>query len=128
MVLGCGKKESDAETGAEAAVSQDRIDATRDALAGDMDRIDVGRLTKTHIGRQCVVTAQTPADAKFGPPPPPPPGMVHRLGQTTIYCGELEDISPDEVTVRAPYPTAGNNKSLKIARVDIQSIHLAKSP
>jgi hypothetical protein len=52
--------------------------------------------------------------------------MVRLFGQTTIYRGELGDVSPESLTVQAAYPPAGNYKKLKIAKEDIQSIHLAR--
>ena len=50
--------------------------------------------------------------------------MMRLLGQTTIYRGELDDVTPDSLTIRAAYSTAGHYKKLEIAKEDIQSIHL----
>jgi hypothetical protein len=91
-----------------------------------MEKVTFDDLQKPHIGKICVVTARTMEDRTQLGPPPPPPGMVHLFGQTTIYRGELGDISPESLTIRAAYPTAGKYKKLKIAKEDIQSIHLAQ--
>ena len=126
MLPGCKKKSAASGSGAGAAtVGQDQIDAVRDAMTRDMQEVSFTSLTRTHIGRKCVVTARTIEDTtKLGPPPPL--GMVRLMGQTTIYRGEIDDVSPGGLTVRAAYPTPGNFKKLKIAKEDIQSIHVAK--
>ncbi len=54
--------------------------------------------------------------------------MVYRLGQTTIYKGEIEQVLPGSLKIRAPYPTSGRYKIIEIPRSDIQSLHVAKSP
>lgn len=74
ILPGCKKKDdgNGLDPGV-APVSQNRIDATRDAMTGDMQKVSFAALTEAHLGRQCVVTARTMADtAKLGPPPPPP--------------------------------------------------------
>jgi len=127
VLSGCEKKGGDNGPGSgEATVSQDRIDAVRDAMTRDMQPVPFASLHETHLGRQCVVTARTMTDTTKLGPPPPPPGMVHLMGQTTIYRGELDEISASSLTLRAAYPTPGNFKTLEIAKEDILSIHLAK--
>ena len=118
---GCKKKDATTDAGA-ATVSQTQIDAARDVMTRDMQAIAFGSLKQSHTGKTCVVTART---TQLGPPPPPL-GMVRLLGQTTIYRGELDDVSSDSLTIRAAYPTAGRYKKLEIAKEDIQSIHLAR--
>ena len=126
MLPGCKKKDTASGSGTEAAtVSQAQIDAARDAMTRNMQKVSFGRLTQTHIGRKCVVTARTMDTAQLGPPPPPP-GMVRLLGQTTIYRGDLDDISSVGLVIQAAYPTPGNYKRLEIAKEDIESIHVAQ--
>jgi len=125
VVSGCKKKGATTDPGT-ATISQDQIDAARDGMTHDMQEIDFGSLKKTHAGKKCVVTARTMEDTAQLGPPPPPPGMVRLLGSTTIYRGELDDVSPGSLTIRAAYPTPGHYKRLEIAKEDIQSIHLAK--
>ncbi|MBN2128016.1 MAG: hypothetical protein JW741_00900 [Sedimentisphaerales bacterium] len=124
-VSGCKEKDttSDSDPG-QATVSQAEIDAVRDAVTRNMRKITFGDLRTAPVGTKCVVTARTMEDRAQLGPPPPPPGMVRLLGQTTIYRGELDGVAPDGLTIRAAYPTAGNYKKLKIAKEDIQSIHL----
>lgn len=123
-VWGCKKK--NATPGPETAtVDQAQIDAARDVMARNMQAMAFTSLKKTHVGRKCVVTARTMQDRSQLGPPPPPPNMMRLLGQTTIYRGELDDVAPESLTIRAAYPTAGNYKKLTIAREDIASIHLA---
>jgi hypothetical protein len=124
VAAGCKKKGTTTSPGT-TAISQDQIDAARDMLTRDMQKMAFTSLKKTHVGKNCVVVARTMEDtAKLGPPPPPL-GMVRLLGQTTIYRGELDDVSSGSLTIRAAYPTAGRYKKLEIAKEDIQSIHLA---
>jgi len=51
--------------------------------------------------------------------------MVRTVGQVTFYAGELDGVSPDGLTIRKAYPTAGTFKKVEIPKGDIQSIHLA---
>ncbi len=51
--------------------------------------------------------------------------MVRTVGQVTFYAGELDGVSPDGLTLRKAYPTAGHFKKVEIPQGDIQSIHLA---
>ena len=123
VVSGCDKKSGSDQGGA--TVSQADIDAVRDAMTRDMQKVAFSSLDKTHIGRTCVVTAQTMEDSAQLGPPPPPPGMLRVLGSTTIYNAELDAVDADSLTVRAAYPTSGKYKKIEIAEEDIQSIHLA---
>lgn len=127
VLPGCKKKGVASGSGPGAAtVSQEQIDEVRDAVTRNMQKVSFASLTKGHVGRTCVVTARTMEDTTKLGPPPPPPGMVRLMGQTTLYRGELDDVSPDGLTIRAAYPTPGNFKKLQIAKEDIQSIHLAE--
>ncbi len=124
-VWGCKKK--DTTTGPETTtISQDQIDGVRDAMTRGMKVTAFSSLKKTHVGKTCVVTARTMEDKAQLGPPPPPFGMVRVLGQTTIYQGELNDVSSDSLTIRAAYPSPNHYKNVEIARDDIQSIHLGK--
>ena len=49
------------------------------------------------------------------------------MGSTTLYTGELTDVSPGAIRIRAAYPTSGNYKYVEIAPGDIQSIHLGEA-
>ena len=123
-VSGCKKK--DTTTGPEVGtISQDQIDGARDAMTSGMQAIAFSSLKETHVGKTCVVMARTMEDKAQLGPPPPPFGMVRLLGQTTIYQGELNDIAPGTLAIRAAYPTPGHYKKLEIVKEDIQSIHLA---
>jgi len=126
-VSGCKERDTTtASDSGQATFSQADIDAARDMITRGMRKVAFGDLKTTPVGTKCVVTARTMEDRAQLGPPPPPPGMVRLLGQTTIYRGELDDISSDSLTIRAAYPTAGNYKRLKITQQDIQSIHLAQ--
>jgi hypothetical protein len=119
-ICGCRKKESEPAPQA-AGPGAAQVAAVRDALTRGMHSVSFDKLTKTDVGKRCVVAARsTPI-----PPPPPPLGMVRIMGPTTMYAGELNDVLPEAVKIRAPYPTSGNYKYIEIARSDIQSIHLA---
>jgi hypothetical protein len=120
-VSGCKKKESEpVQTSQRAGPSPAEIAAVRDVLTRGMQQINLDELAKTHVGKRCVVTARSIPIS----PPPPPLGMARIMGATTLYAGELADVSADGIKIRAPYPTSGNYKHVEIARADIQSIHL----
>jgi len=120
-LLGCGKKESEPAVPQAVGPSAAEIAKVRDALARGMQPVSLDKLTKTHVGKRCVVAARTVPI----PPPPPPLGMVRIMGPTTLYMGELSDVSPEAIRIGATYPTSGNHKYIDIARVDIQSIHVS---
>ncbi|MHC4518688.1 MAG: hypothetical protein ACYTAS_08885 [Planctomycetota bacterium] len=120
-LAGCQKKNASGRS-----VSAEDIKAVRDVLARRMSEIAVDELSATHTGKKCVVVAHMPAGGYKPTPPPPPRGMVHLMGQTVIYCGELDAVSGDSITVRAAYPTPGNYKRIDIPRADVQSCHLAR--
>ena len=123
-VSGCDKKGGTGDSGAgDAAFSQADINAVRDAMARDMQRVAFSSLDQTHVGRTCVVMAQTMTAEKQASPPPP--GMLRIMGSTTIYSAELDAVGADSLTVRAAYPTSGKYKRIEIAEEDIQSIHMA---
>ncbi len=73
------------------------------------------------------MTTQTANEKVGGDSAPPPLGMVHKLGQTTIYKGEIQEVLADSLKIRAAYPTSGRYKTVEIPRADIQSLHVAKS-
>ncbi len=120
-LFGCRKKETAPVQGPQTAgPGAAEIAATRDALTRGMQPISFNKLDKTHIGRRCAVVARSVPI----PPPPPPLGMARIMGPTTLYMGELNDVLPDAVKLRAPYPSSGNYKYVEIPRADIESVHL----
>jgi hypothetical protein len=124
---GCGKKSDTAQNGTgPAPVSAEQIAAVRNALAKGMQPVTFVNVKSSHVGKQCLIEARTPEGGVRITPPPPPLGMVQTVGQVTFYRGELDSISPDGLTLRKAYPTAGNFKKLEIPKGDIQSIHLAQ--
>jgi hypothetical protein len=119
---GCKKKESvPAQPVQAVGPSAAEVARIRDGLTRGMRPMDISKLSKTQIGKRCVVVARSVPI----PPPPPPLGMVHIMGPTTLYVAELSDISPEALKIRAAYPTSGNYKHIEIARADIESIHLS---
>ena len=102
------------------------VAAVRDAMTRGMQEVASDSLAAVHIGRQCVVTARTADDDTSTDQAPPPLGMVRKLGQMTLYKGEIQEVSPDTLKIRAAYPTSGRYKTIEIPRSAIQSIHLAK--
>ena len=91
-----------------------------------MEQVAFDSLVAGHVGRQCVVTARAADDGTGRDQAPPPLGMVRKLGTTAIYKGEIQEVSPDGLKIRAAYPTSGRYKIIEIARSDIQSIHVAR--
>lgn len=118
---GCKPKESETAQPRQAGgPGPAEIIAARDALTGGMQPISFDKLARTHVGKRCVVTARSVPLA----PPAPPLGMVRMMGSTTIYSGEVHEISPGSLRIRAAYPTSGNLKIIEIPREDIQAVHL----
>lgn len=126
-VSSCKREQNEAdESQPTAGPTPSQVAEAVEAITKGMQTTPFGSLSDTHVGQQCVVvTHSSNEDTRMGPPPPPL-GMVRRLGQTTIYKGELCGRSPDGLKIRAAYPTSGNYKTVEIARADIQSVHLAK--
>ncbi len=117
-VFGCRKKETAPAQAPQAlGPGTAEIAAARDALTRGMQPISFDKLEKTHIGRRCVVAARSVPI----PPPPPPLGMARIMGPTTLYMGELNDLSPDALKIRAPYPYSGNYMYVEILRSDMES-------
>ena len=102
------------------------IAAVRDTMTRGMQEVAFDSLAAAHVGKQCVVTARQAGDGAGGDHAPPPLGMVRKLGQTTLYKGELQELSPDRLKIRAPYPTSGRYKTIEVPRSDIESIYLAQ--
>lgn len=125
-VPGCKRKETDRPSEAGAPLPAD-VASVRDALVSGMEVVTPSELTERHIGQPCVVTAHTPPGGSPVGPPPPPLGMVRRIGRTTtIYKGQIESISADRLTVRAPYPGSDQYKIIEVPRAHIESVHLSK--
>jgi hypothetical protein len=121
---GCGKK-GDAKKGSNPKpVSDEEIAGVRKALAQGMQPIGFTNIKSTQVGKGCLVEAQTPDGGLQIKSPPPPPGMIQIVGQVIFYRGELDSISPESLTMRKAYPTAGNFKKIEIPKGDIRSIYL----
>jgi hypothetical protein len=103
-----------------------QVAAVRDTLTKGMRQATFDSLAAAEVGKQCVVVTRAGAAGPDAGQAPPPFGMVHRLGQTIIYKGEIEQVLPDSLKIRAPYPTSGRYKTIEIPRSDIQSLHVAK--
>jgi len=123
---GCKPKERAGPSGQVGEASPSEIAAVTDAITRGMHEVAFDSLAAAHIGRHCVVIARTPDERTRADSSPPPLGMVRRLGGTTIYKGEIQDLSPDSLKIGASYPTSGQQKVIEIPRADIQSIYLAK--
>ncbi len=128
MVVSCKPKDDRARPSAKApGPSPAEIAAVRDTLTRGMEPVAFASLAAGYVGRQCVVTARATDEGAGGDAAPPPLGMVHKLGPTTIYKGEIQEVSPDSLKIRAAYPTSGRYKTVEISRADIQSLHVATS-
>ncbi len=103
-----------------------QVAAVRDTLTKGMQQTTLDSLTAADVGRQCVAVTRAGSAETSSDRAPPPLGMVYRLGQTVIYKGDIEQVLPDGLKIRAPYPTSGRYKSIEIPRSDIQSLHVAK--
>jgi hypothetical protein len=126
VVLGCGKKDGSKKNGVGSMpVSAEDLAAVKTAMTRGMQPLGYGSVKSSQIGKVCVVEARTPDEGLKMVPPPPPPGMIRIVGQVTFYRGELDTITPDSLTVRKAYPTAGNFKKIEIPKGDIRSIYLA---
>lgn len=101
------------------------VRAARDAMTRGMQQIACDSLAAVHVGKQCVVTIRAGSDEAGSDRAPPPLGMVLKLGRTTIYKGEIQELSGDRLQIRAPYPTSGRYKTIEVPRSDIESIYLA---
>ena len=121
VVSGCKPREEPAPS-TSAVVSPDAA-AAREALTRGMTEAAFTGLSRDNIGDSCVVVARTPEGARREPPPPPL-GMVYLMGPTTVYKGEIHDISPESLDIGAVYPTSGNRKIIQIPRDDIESVYL----
>ena len=126
MLASC-KPRSDAgpPSGQTAEPNAARVAAVRDTLTQGMQPTTFAGLAAGDVGKQCVVTARAGSAETGTDRAPPPLGMVYRLGPTVIYKGEIEEVSPEGLKVRAPYPTSGRYKTIEIPRSDIQSLHVA---
>lgn len=128
MVASCKPRNDQTRPSAEApGPSPAEIAVVRDTLTRGMEPVPLASLAAVHVGRQCVVTARAADERAGGDSAPPPLGMVHKLGRTTIYKGEIQEVSPESLKIRAAYPTSGRYKTVEISRADIQSLHVAKS-
>jgi hypothetical protein len=92
----------------------------RKGVERGMKPVTFDALTRKHVGKRCVVTADTLAKPL---PTPPPRGMVMVFGDVSVYTAELESVSPDRITVCARYPS-GKLKSIEISAADIQAISI----
>ena len=102
------------------------VAVVRDALTRGMQQTTFDSLAAADVGKQCVVTARAGTEGPGADQAPPPLGMVYRLGQTVIYKGEIQEVLPASLKIRAAYPTSGRYKTIEISRSEIQSLHMAK--
>ena len=102
------------------------VAAVRDTLTRGMQQTTFDSLAAADVGKQCVVTARASTEGTGADQAPPPLGMVRKLGQTVIYKGEIQEVSPDGLKIRAAYPTSGRYKTIEIPRSDIQTLYVAK--
>jgi len=126
MLAGCKPRSDSRPSGQTSEPGAVDVAAVRDALAKGMQQTTFDSLAAVDVGRQCVVTARAVAEGTGADQAPPPLGMVRKLGQTGIYKGEIQEVSPDSLKIRAAYPTSGRYKTIEIPRSDIQSLHVAK--
>ena len=128
VTMGGCKPRSDAsrQSGQTSELAPAELAAIRDALTRGMQQTAFDSLAAADVGKQCVVTARAATEGAGADQAPPPLGMVRKLGQTVIYKGEIQEVSPDGLKIRAAYPTSGRYKTIEIARSDIQSLHVAK--
>ena len=126
-LAGC-KPRSDADrpSGGVSEPNAAHVAAVRDTLTKGMQQTTFDTLAPADAGKQCVVVTRPGSAGPGADQAPPPFGMVHRLGPTIINKGELEQVLPDSLKIRAPYPTSGRYKAIEIPRSDIQSLHVAK--
>ncbi len=113
-------------SGAASEPNAAQVAVVRDTLAKGMQQTTFDSLAAADVGKQCVVAARAGSAETGADRAPPPLGMVYRLGPTVIYKGEIEEVRPDALKIRAPYPTSGRYKTIEIPRADIQSLHVAK--
>jgi hypothetical protein len=129
LLLTAGCKRAENEPGGSQPAggpSPSEIAAAVEAITKGMQPTAFESLNDAHIGQQCVVVTHSSNESTRVEPPPPPLGMIRRMGRTTVYKGEMCQLSSDGLKVRAAYPTSGNYKTVAIARADIQSVHLAE--
>ncbi len=123
--MGCKRKDAPvAGDSQNAAISAEVIGKALDAVTQGMREVSLNKVSTSNKGEECVVAAYKPKDGPDLGKTPPPLGMVRFLGNTVIYHGELDEVSVGSITIRAPYPTPGNYKTVEIAKEDIQSIHV----
>lgn len=124
-VAGCKPKPTPAAASPGAARPPDSA-ATVAAMTRGMRQILPTSLSRSHIGVSCAVVARASEEGTHMAPPPPPLGMIYLMGTTTLYKGEIRDVSADRLEIQAPYPTSGHMKVISIQRADIQAIYLAR--
>lgn len=128
VVVNCKPKDDKSQSSAQTpGPSPAEIAALRDAMTRGMEPVTFASLGAAYVGKQCVVVVRAADERAGGDAAPPPLGMVHRLGPTTIYKGEIQEVSPEGLKIRAAYPTSGRYKTVEILRADIQSLHVAQS-
>ncbi len=126
MPASCKPRDAGRPSGRVSEPNAARVAAVRDALTQGMQPTTFDSLTAADVGKQCVAVTRPGAAGPAADQAPPPFGMVHRLGPTIIYKGEIEQVLPDSLKIRAPYPTSGRYKTIELPRADLQSLHAAK--
>jgi len=120
VATGCKKEQKDIS---ESTSNPEEVKAREDMLSRGMQKIPVAKLAQKHVGKRCVITAQT---ASKRTPPPPPRGMVHVFGDITVYLAELVSVSAEILEIRAPYTSGGTYKTIEIPRDLISAVAVAR--
>ena len=116
---GCKEKSSNlSETASDPA----EVQAYKQRIASDMKEIGFAQLQQGQVGKQCVITANTPEKRS---PTPPPRGAMRTMGDVSIYKAELESIGPDSLKIRAPH-ASGTYWSVEIGGAQIRPIAIGQ--
>ena len=106
-IAGCKpRRNAGRQSGQTSEPSAAEVTTIRDALTHGMQQTAFDSLAAADVGRQCVVTARV-SEGTGTDQAPPPLGMVRRLGQTVIYKGEIQEVSPDALKILRRLPDLG---------------------
>ncbi len=116
---GCKEKSSNlSETASDPA----EVQAYKKRIASGMKEVSFAQLQQGQVGKQCVITANTPEKRS---PTPPPRGTMRTMGDISIYKAELESIGSDSLKIRAAH-AGGSYWSVEIGEAQIKSIAIAQ--
>lgn len=93
----------------------------RQGVERGMKAVSFDSLAQKHVGKRCVVTADTLTKPL---PTPPPRGMVMVFGDVSVYTAELDSVTPESLALRAKYPS-GSVKVIDLVADSIHSIAVA---